>query len=85
MLAPALHILKRNKLRLTIFCICKDVCMTRNIKLKLKVAFLVPARVKGITSQLNLKPWLGFLWGGEWQPELIFLKFFKINIVHGPI
>ena len=64
MLAPALHILKRNKLRLTIFCICKDVCMTRNIKLKLKVAFLVLARVKGITSQLNLKPWLGFLWGG---------------------
>ena len=34
--------------------------MTKHIKFKSKLAFLVLARVKGTTSQLSLKTWLGF-------------------------
>ena len=40
--------------------ICKEFCMAKWMKFKLKLGFLVLARVKGKTSQQSLMTWLAF-------------------------
>jgi hypothetical protein len=48
--------------------------MTKLMKFKLKLAFLVLARVKGKTSQHSLMTWLGFCTTGKLCPTINVLK-----------
>jgi hypothetical protein len=66
--------------------ICKEFCMEKWMKFKLKLGFLVLARVKGKTSQQSHVTWLAFFRAAKLCPKLqsLYLAFWDGGAKYSP-